>query len=95
MEDYSKFVTFLPVTKKSNEKNISTHVSNLQESSQFFRHKLNKGKYDINYVIMLLKIIQDQNEKMKLNPKDFQFTLAQSLQKLICMLEVERDQEKI
>lgn len=89
MDDYLEYVTFLPVTRKGRE-NSPVSIPK-PKNNDFFKTKLEKGNYDINYVITLLKIIQNQNEKMKFNPRDFQFTLAQSLQKLICMLEVERD----
>lgn len=90
-EDYN--VTFLPVT--INGKNFSS-VTDLLKSedkmNSFLQYSLPKGKYDINYVINLLRIILDQCHKMKGSPRDLQFTLWISVQKLLSMLEVERDQ---
>lgn len=51
-----------------------------------------KGKYDIHYVINLLRSIEDQCHKYRLNPSTLQFSLQNSLQRMIAMLEVERDQ---
>ncbi len=58
----------------------------------FMKRTIPMGKYDINYVIMLLRVILDKCNDMRHNPHDFQFTLQQSLLSLIGMLEVERDQ---
>jgi hypothetical protein len=63
------------------------------KANRYFGYYLEKGKYDIDYVINLLKIIMQKCEQMKMNPKDLQFTLWTSTQKLLSMLEVERDQK--
>lgn len=62
------------------------------KANNYFGNYLQKGKYDINYVINLLKIILQKCEQMKMNPKDLQFTLRTSTEKLLAMIEVERDQ---
>ena len=62
----------------------------MEEPNNLFGNVLNKGKYDINYVICLLRTILDQCNAMRRNPRDFQFTLQQSLLRLLAMLEVER-----
>lgn len=59
----------------------------------FMKRTIPQGKYDINYVITLLRIILDKCNEMRMQPRDFQFTLQQSLLSLIGMLEVERDQQ--
>lgn len=76
---YENAVTLLPIAEIKNK-------------NQYLGHCLIKGKYDINYVITLLRIIMDQCYAMRLNPRDLQFTLWTSTQKLLAMLEVERDQ---
>jgi hypothetical protein len=63
------------------------------KANRYCDHYLEKGKYDIDYVINLLKIIMQKCEQMRMNPKDLQFTLWTSTQKLLSMLEVERDQK--
>lgn len=60
---------------------------------EFMKRTIHMGKYDINYVIGVLRIILDKCNEMRHKPQDFQFTLQQSLLSLIGMLEVERDQD--
>ena len=50
---------------------------------------LSKGKYDIDYVINLCKIIDSQCQSTPMS--NLGFTLSNSLRRLIAMLEVERD----
>ena len=53
---------------------------------------LPKGKYDINYVIALCKIIHGNCQTTPMS--DLGFTLSESLRRLIGMLEIERNQPK-
>jgi hypothetical protein len=50
---------------------------------------LSKGKYDIDYVISLCKVIDSQCKSVPMS--NLGFTLSDSLRRLIAMLEVERD----
>lgn len=50
-----------------------------------------KGRYDINYVISLLRIIEGKCEKGKFRAEDLRFSLQQSCKQMIGYLEVERD----
>lgn len=49
------------------------------------------GKYDINFVINLLKQIESKCNKGKFNPSDLRFTLQESCKTLRVKLEMERD----
>ena len=80
LQSYEDHVEFLPMVRTEKREN------------SYIGHSLAKGKYDINYIINLLKIIMTKCEEMKHNPRDLQFTLWTSTQKLLAMLEVERDQ---
>lgn len=60
-------------------------------SDRQFRESLEKGKYDINYVITLLRIIEGKCEAGKLSPSDLRFSLQQSCKEMIAHLETERD----
>ncbi len=64
----------------------------ITENNEIFRNSLPKGKYDINYVIRLLRIIHDKIESMKMNPREIPFTMCDSMKRLIANLEVEKDQ---
>lgn len=52
--------------------------------------QLEHGKYDITYMINLLTIIHEQCEKQKFN-RDFAFSMRMSIQRLLGMLIIERD----
>lgn len=77
--NYEENVTFFPVTRLDNQ-------------NKFYGHSLEKGKYDINYVINILKIIVEKCEQLKMRPQDLAFTLTESCKRLIAMLEVEKMQ---
>ncbi len=79
-----------------NSNNLETKFKSIDRlnKNRIFNQYLNKNKYDIDYVINLLRIIHDKVESMKMNPKDIPFTLCDSLKRLISNLEVERDQIK-
>lgn len=91
MENNPYDVTFMPMIKSHVPVDLSTLRP--KNDNNYFGYSLKKGEYDINYVINLLKIIMTKCEGMKHNPKDLQFTLWTSTQKLLAMLEVERDQQ--
>lgn len=55
-------------------------------------HAVQKGTYDIHYAIKLLRSIEEMVDKLLMRPQDLQMTLKTSLRKMICYLEVERDQ---
>lgn len=103
MSDDNEDLKFLPMTMEDffpiKMEDIPKHSlepiyrSQKNQTNEIYGHTLSKGKYDITYVITLLRIIHDQTEKMKLNPRDLSFTLTTSLKKLIAMLEVEREQD--
>jgi hypothetical protein len=59
------------------------HNSLPQEVNNLCGHMLKKGSYDIDYVIVILKVILQQKPH---------FGLQESIRKLLAMLEVERDQ---
>lgn len=91
MKDYSKDVTFLPVTKNVKEIACIQDVSPHTKGNEFLRYTLPKGRYDINYSIQLLSIILEKCEQEKMSPRDLQFSLCHSIKKLLAMLEVERN----
>lgn len=59
----------------------------------FPKNAVQKGVYDINYAITLLRSIEGMVDKY--NHYDLKFTLKTSLRKMICYLEVERDQMRM
>lgn len=61
-------------------------------STEDLRPYLPKGKYDIHYVITLLRMIDSKCQSRPMS--DLGFTLSNSLRRLISHLEVERDQPK-
>ena len=83
------------MTEKQNQISIIKEYDNRNElefkTPAMFKNQLEHGKYDINYVITLLKIILNKCNAHLMSAKDLQFTLVQSLTKLIAMLETERD----
>jgi hypothetical protein len=56
------------------------------------RLHLNKEKYNIDFVINMIKTLIDQIDRHKLNPNDLAFSLTHSLKRLLGNLEVEKDQ---
>lgn len=58
---------------------------------KFCDNMLQHGKYDIHYVIKLLRVIEEKCHQYRLSPHDLRFSLQQSCQKLINFLEIERD----
>lgn len=95
--EYKKYpnVTFLPITKVGKEICSIEDISpSPDERNEFFQHSLPKGKYNIHYTINLLRILLDQIEKIKMNPRDIAFTLSSSIKRLLAMLEVESEQMK-
>lgn len=79
--------TFLPVEKLSNSSACPIGDRDLHNA-------LPKGKYDIHYIINLCHTLIDKIDRYKTNPKDLPFTLTHSLKRLLCHLEVEKDQMK-
>jgi ribosomal protein S27E len=65
------------------------HSSNI--SDEEFRGFVAKGKYDINYVITLLRIIEGKCHSKRLSPSDLRFSLQESCKQMITYLETERD----
>lgn len=55
-----------------------------------FKLHLPKGKYDIDYVIQLCKIIENKCYELRFDPRGLEFTLRSSLKALRCMLETEK-----
>lgn len=64
----------------------------VKTTNDFVGHSLEKGKYDINYVITLLQIIEKKCHEMQMQPRDLSFTLRESCKRLIAMLIVEKNQ---
>lgn len=73
------------------EKENFVMVSNKSSIADPFDH-LQKNKFDISYVISLLKTILRISDKLKMNPIQFQFTLVDSVKKLLANLEIEKNQ---
>lgn len=71
------------------KKTLDIVTSIKEQKDEIF--SLPKGKYDINYVINLLKIIESKCENGKLTPSDLRFSLQQSCKLLRGNLEIERD----
>lgn len=91
MTKYEGQVRFLPV-EKSQTQEIQV-MPDSEHNQEFLHHTLKKGQYDINYTITVLRIILDKCQSMRMNPQELQFTLTQSIQRLLAMLEVERIQK--
>jgi|ERR1700690_3157831 hypothetical protein len=89
--DYSNNVEIIPL----HEVGKGNVIFQTYEKPKKKKKRLNKNKYDIEYVITLLKFILDQCEEMKMNPRELQFSLVHSLKKMIAMLEVEKDQQNL
>jgi hypothetical protein len=83
MKDYSKDVTFIPLRKLGYNQELT--------SQDDLRIHLPKGKYDIHYVIQLVKILEDKVNAHLHSAQDLQLTLKTSLKSLRGMLETERD----
>ena len=81
-----------PIEEIKNVKIPIVKLSRNFRNNEIFSNSLPKGKYDIHYVIELLRIIHDKIESMKMSPKDIPFTMCDSMKRLIANLEVERDQ---
>lgn len=80
-------VTFLDVFQlDSNDKPIDTCKTSLHEDIS-----IANGKYDIHYVINLLKQIENKCNSGKFNAKDLRFSLQESCKILRVKLEMERD----
>lgn len=102
--DYAELVdakTFFPITASQTITSIKrdkfsyppiTPEQLNQNKPPFLRHTL-PDIYDINYVITLLKVILEQVEAQKFNPRDLQMTLNHSIKQLLGFLIVERDQQ--
>jgi LytS/YehU family sensor histidine kinase len=72
-------------------KEIKSYINKIREDKKE-KLTLDKSKYDIHFVINLIKTLIDQIERNKFNSSDIAFTLSYSLKKLLANLEVERDQ---
>lgn len=81
------------VKVESNKIKLLDKITKQEEKNEVLGYVLDKGKYDINYVIKILQIILEQCEIMRFSPRDLQFTLSQSLKRLLAMLIVERNQD--
>lgn len=65
-------------------------ISPQTEQIKFLNNTLTRGKYDVDYVINLCKMIETKCHEMRHNPQHLQFTLQESLKKLIAFLQVEK-----
>lgn len=83
-----------PIEEIKNVKIPIVKLSRNFRNNEIFNKDLPKGKYDIHYVIKLLRIIHDKIESMKMSPRDIPFTMCDSMKRLIANLEVERDQNE-
>lgn len=63
----------------------------LEDTNEFLRHSLQKGKYNIDYVISLLKIIEEECKRHQLNRHDLPLSLRESCKRLRGSLEVEKN----
>jgi hypothetical protein len=63
-------------------------VPQCNEKMDFMQERLQVGKYDINFIIGVLKII---HERCHRKDPDLSFTLSRNLEKLLAFLEIERD----
>jgi len=77
--------------QKTKIKELQPKPIRLDDTVEFEKYALPKGKYDIHYVIQLCRIIEEKCEKMKHCTSDLRFSLQNSLQRLIAYLETERD----
>lgn len=57
----------------------------------FMQEPLNTEKYDLNFIIGVLQII---NERCHRKDRDLAFTLSRNLERLLAFLEIERDMGK-
>ena len=80
---YQDNVTFLPVTSENLKSN---------DNDNFKHYNLTKGKYDIDYVINLLRIIESQCRSVWFEHEHFSRSMCYSLNKLINSLLAEREQ---
>ena len=82
--------TNTPTTYKKNE--LDTHK---KDDSKFdVIHFLQKGVYDINFCIHMLRQIQDHTDKYKFSSgADLALSLSYTLKKMIAHLEIERDSQ--
>ena len=53
---------------------------------------LDKSKYNIDFVISMIKTLIDHVERNKMNPQDLAFSLNHSLKRLLANLQVDKDQ---
>ncbi len=79
--EYKGCLSFLPVMQEGHSRNTNP--------DDFSMH-LPKGKYDIDYVIALCKIIENKCFKLRFDPRSLEFTLRSSLKKIVGMLETEK-----
>ena len=76
----------------SSKKQVSKATPTTPTSKLDLSEYLPKGKYDIHYVISLLKILDVQCQSKPMS--NLGFTLSNSIRRLLSMLEIERDQPK-
>jgi hypothetical protein len=88
MKKSEKNVTYLPIVE---EKKEIQEPNPLLESPKF-EENIKYGKYDIHFVISMLRKIVSECDKLKMQPHNIHFSLTNSLKRLIAMLEVERMQ---
>ena len=91
MTKYEGGIRYLAV-KKEETQEIKV-IPETEHNQEFLHHTLKKGQYDINYTITVLRIILDKCHSMRMRPQELQFTLTQSIQRLLAMLEVEKMQK--
>lgn len=97
LEEQKKEVTFFPVQRwddlsvkmKEFARSQSKQIP-WEDTNQFCHTSLPKGKYDIDYVIRLLKIIIEQCDYHQLNRYDLPMSLRESCKKLIAYLNTEK-----
>lgn len=88
--DFGKALESLKRTSIQEIKELQPVPKPLDDTNEFLRHTLQKGKYDIDYVISLLNILIQECNHHQLNRHDLPMSLRVSCQKLIANLQTEK-----
>lgn len=91
-KDYDKNCLMLPVMPIDEFEKCLTEKSQPQENI-FHGNNLQKGNYDINYAINLLKMIEDHCRMEIFYSEKLSRSLSYSVNKLRVSLEMEKDKE--
>lgn len=60
------------------------------ENTEFLQHDLSRGRYDIDYVINLCKILVERCEALKFSGHNGMLTIRDSLKKHLAMVEIDK-----